>query len=62
MQPRLESLVTNREAGGLEECKHLMHIMVIQQHLGEYLAAQVQVVDVGAAVVPAGMARATRNL
>lgn len=39
-----------------------MHVVVVQQHLGEDLVAQVEVVDVRARVVAAPVARAARQL
>lgn len=61
-QPGIEAVVSDSIARRREERQGLVHIVVVQQHLGQNLPAQVQVVDVGTAVVAARMARAARHL
>lgn len=61
-QPRFEVFVTDSVARCSEERQCLVHIVVIQQHLGQDLPAQVQMVDVGAAVVSTGVTGAAGNL
>jgi len=62
LQPLGELTALDGLARALEESAQLVHIVVVQEHLREDLVAQVQVVDVGAGVVAAPVARAASQL